>query len=419
MRISTSQFLLGGVPELLAQQSNINQMNREIATGQTLLDAASDPASAGLALQTAAQIQHLAYDSSNADAGAASIQTALGALQQVSTVIDQLRQVALRGADASTTAQQRQALAVQAQGALQDLIRLGNSRAADGTYIFAGSRTAGPPFVTGSNGQIVFAGDAAANTVEIAPGLSVPVGGSGQAIFIDIPAGRDGVAVTAANGNTGSATASVQGITSLDQVAAERLAGVQFEVSFTAAGGSLGYLVTSGTGTPGTPGFAASSTVVASGSFSQGADLQFGGIDLAFTGTPADGDRFVVQPGANSSLFQTVQDLIGSLAAAGPGQTGASAALQQVQNAVANLEAAQGSALSAQASLGAGLAEIHAVQGRNQTESTSAQVRLSGLQSANLPEVLASYSAAVTTLQAASMAFSRIQGLTLFAALRG
>src|SRR5689334_7260799 len=104
MRISTSQFLLGGVPELLAQQSNINQLNREIATGQTLLDAVSDPASAGLAIQTAAQIQHLTYDSSNADAGAAAIQTALGALQQVSTLIGQLRQAALLGADASTSA---------------------------------------------------------------------------------------------------------------------------------------------------------------------------------------------------------------------------------------------------------------------------------------------------------------------------
>lgn len=419
MRISTSQFLLGGMPELLAQQSNINQLNREIATGQTLLDAASDPASAGLAIQTAAQIQHLAYDSSNADAGAASIQTALGALQQISTVVDQLRQVALLGADASTSAQQRQALVTQAQGALQDLIRLGNSRAADGSYIFAGSQTATPPFVTGSGGQLAFAGDAAANTVEIAPGLSVPVGGSGQAVFVDIPAGRDGVAVTAADANTGSATASVQGITNLSQVAAERLAGVQFEVSFTTAGGSLGYVVTSGTGSPGSPGFAASSGVVASGSFSDGADLQFGGIDVAFSGTPADGDRFVVQPGANSSLFETVQDLVGSLAAAAPGQTGSSAALQRVQNAVANLEAAQDSVLSAQASLGAGLAWINAVQARNQTDSTNAQVRLSGLQSANLPEVLASYSAAVTALQAASMAFSRIQGLTLFSVLHG
>ena len=36
MQISTNQFLLGSLGDLLTQQSNVNQLNREIATGQTM-----------------------------------------------------------------------------------------------------------------------------------------------------------------------------------------------------------------------------------------------------------------------------------------------------------------------------------------------------------------------------------------------
>ena len=104
MRISTNQFLLGSLDELLAQQSTANQLNREIATGQTMLDATTDPAGAGQALGVASEINQLAYDTANAQSGTATIQNGLSVLQQVSSLIDQLRQTALQGASTGTTA---------------------------------------------------------------------------------------------------------------------------------------------------------------------------------------------------------------------------------------------------------------------------------------------------------------------------
>ena len=49
MRISTNEFLLGSLDQLLAQESTVNQLNQEIATGQSMLDATTDPAGAGSA----------------------------------------------------------------------------------------------------------------------------------------------------------------------------------------------------------------------------------------------------------------------------------------------------------------------------------------------------------------------------------
>lgn len=418
MRISTTEFLTGTLPELMAQQSNVNQLNREIATGETMPDATADPAGAGLAIETSSEIHRLAYDAGNAQAGAQSIQNALAALQQVSTLVNQLRQTALAGASGTASAGASQSLAAEAQNALQQLVQLANTKDANGNYIFAGSDASTMPFSVAANGQVAFSGDAATNAVEIAPGLSLPVTASGQGIFVNVPAGGNGVAVTADATNSGGAVALVQGVTSISQVAAARAAGTQYRIAFASAGfGSIGYTVVSGSGSPGSSGFAASSGTVASGtldasSFTSGADLRFAGLDVQIEGTPAAGDSFVVQPGATASLFQTAQDLIGALT----DQTG-SVSRQRLQNVLGNLDAAQTSVLSAEAGFGAGLSEIQAVQGQDQTQSAHAQAQLSDLQSANLPQVMANYSASVTALQAAELAFGRIQNLTLFSVI--
>ncbi|MGC2200969.1 MAG: flagellar hook-associated protein FlgL [Stellaceae bacterium] len=415
MRISTNEFLLGSLDDLLAQQSRASQLNRQIASGQTMLDAADDPAGAGEALSIAGEIQRLSYDAGNAQSAAQTIESGLSVLQQVSALIDQLRQTALEGANTGDTGATRQALVSVAQNGLQQLVQLANSQDPNGAYIFGGSKANVAPFQTLPNGQTVFSGDAATNAIEVAPSLTVPVTVSGQGAFTNIPAGDDGVEITASASNSGSASIVSQGVTSVTQVTAERLAGTQFEVVLSAGpGNSLNYTVTSGAGSPGTSGFTAGSGIVASGSFAAGSDLQFGGLDLKLDGTPAAGDRFVVQTAATTSLFQTIQDLISALQTPQQGQPANSVIRQRIENTIANLSGAQANILSTQAALGSNLTEIKAVQGQNSAASTNAQAQLTNLQSANLPQVIASYSESVTALQAAELAFARIQNLSLF-----
>ncbi len=398
--------------DLLAQQSNINQLNRQISTGQTLLTATSDPAGAGEAVGLASGINRLTYDSGNAQTAIQQIQNGLGVLQQVSTLIEQLHQTALQGANAGNSAAANQALAAAAEGGLQQLLQLANSQDANGGYIFAGTKSNAAPFETLPNGQVAFAGDAGANFLEIAPSLTVPASISGQSVFANIPAGENGISVSADAANTGTAYAGTRGVTDIGQLISDRLAGTQYEIAFSSgAGGSLDYTVTSGTGSPGSANFLATSATVASGSFTPGADLQFGGLDISVGGTPAAGDEFYVQPAGTSSLFQTVQGLISALRSS-------TSSPQQIENAIANLDGAQTNILSAEATLGSSLAEIQGVQATLDTQSTNAQAQLTSLQSANLPQVLANYSESVTALQAAELAFAKIQNLSLFSVIQ-
>jgi flagellar hook-associated protein 3 FlgL len=260
----------------------------------------------------------------------------------------------------------------------------------------------------------VFNGDNSTNQVQIAPSLTVGSTVSGQNVFMNVAAGTDGIAVTADANNTGSAYALAQGVTNISQVTAASLAGTQYDISFAQSGQSLTYQVTSGTGAPGTAGYSATEGIIASGTFTAGSSLSFGGVQVEVNGTPAAGDSFAVQPGATTSLFQTVQNVITALEM--PQSTGAETtqATQALQNVISNIAAAQTNVLSAQATLGSNLAEIQSVASQTSSQSTDASTAMSDLQSANMPQVLASYSESLTALQAAEESFSKVQNLSLF-----
>jgi len=415
MRISTNEFLLAATNDMLAQQSNVNQLNREIATGETMLSATTDPSGASQAIGDAATIARFNYDSSNAQAATQSLQNGVSVLTQVGTVLAQLLQTAEQAANGTIGPSERQSLAGEAQGALQQLLQLANSQTAGGNYLFSGSKVATVPYSALPNGQVVYNGDASTNVIEIAPSLSVLSSLSGGGIFTGIPAGAQGLAVTADSSNSGGAYAVAESIVNGSQFSATQLAGTQYAISFAAGpNGSLTYAVASGTGSPGSAGFTATSGVVASGSFTGGSDLVFGGVDIRINGTPAAGDTFDVQTNATTSMFQNVQNLVSTLQSNPAGSAANAQYQQQIQNVLANLGAAQNSTLSAQATLGSNLSEISAVKGEDTSLNTNAQTDLSNLQSANLPQVMANYSESLTALQAAQLAFAKVQNLTLF-----
>jgi len=414
MQISTNEFLLGSLNDLLAQQQNVNTLNREIATGETMLDASSDPGGAGQVIGLANQVGTLAYDTANGQAATQTLQEGVSALQQVTNLLDQLNQTASAAVNGTTTTADRQSDVAAVQSLLTQLVQLANTQGANGGYLFAGSKSNAPAFAMLPSGQVVFNGDAGTNQVEIAPSLSVASTVSGQDVFMNVPAGADGIGVTAGANNTGSSYALAQGVTNVSQVTAATLAGTEYDISFSRSGQSLTYQVTSGTGVPGSAGYNSTAGVVASGSFTSGSSLSFAGIQVQVSGTPASGDSFAVQPGASTSIFQTAQNLIAALGM--PQDTGAQAgqAQQALQNVLAQIQSSQNNVLSAQATLGSGLAEIQSVATQTSTQSADAQTAISNLQSANMPAVLANYSESLTALQAAEESFSKVQNLSLF-----
>ena len=418
MQISTNEFLLGSLSDILAQQENVNKLNREISTGQTLLTPSDNPGAAGQVVGLSNQVGTLNYDTANGQAATQTLQSGVSALQQVTTLLEQLQQTVTAAANGTTTPANRQSDISAAQGLLQQLVQLANTQGSNGGYLFAGSKSNAQAFSALPSGQVVFNGDASTNQVQIAPSLNVTSSISGQGIFMNVPAGTSGVAVSASGSNTGTAYALAQGVTNVSQVTAAALAGTQYDISFSGSGTSLTYQVTSGHGTPGSAGYTASSGVIASGSYTVGSGIAFAGIEVQVSGTPAAGDNFVVQPGASTNVFQTVQDFITSLGMTQGNGAQTAQAQQAMQNVLSQIVNAQTNVLSAQATLGTSLSQITTVSQQTSSQNAGANTVISNLQSANLPQVLANYSESLTSLQAAELSFSKVQDLSLFQYIR-
>jgi len=156
--------------------------------------------------------------------------------------------------------------------------------------------------------------------------------------------------------------------------------------------------------------------------YEDGAIIDVGGVSFPISGTPQDGDTFAIDPHPNASnmdLFGTLNDLISAL-----GQPVANDPVAQAkmlnQLATANKTFSLGldNILTVKASVGSRMNELDALGATGTQKGLSYSKQLSGLEEIDLYEVISDLSLRNVALQAASSAFSMIQGSSLFSTRR-
>ncbi|MGH6967854.1 MAG: hypothetical protein ACREEN_01950, partial [Stellaceae bacterium] len=146
MRISTNEFFLGTLNDMLAQEANVSKLNQQIASGQSVTDATDNPTAAAAILDTSNQIDQITTNAANAQAVSSTMNETLSVLNQVDSLLNQVQSTALQGATATSSSADRQALATSVQGSLQELVQLSNTQLSNGQYIFGGSQSTNAPF---------------------------------------------------------------------------------------------------------------------------------------------------------------------------------------------------------------------------------------------------------------------------------
>ncbi|MCR2831253.1 flagellar hook-associated protein FlgL [Acidithiobacillus ferrooxidans] len=394
---------------ILQDQAQLANLNQQMATGQAVNSPADNPSAAASSLQLGQQISALSLDGATAGLAQSSLQNMSSTVGSISSLVQSLRQTALAAANGTTNSQDRLALAGSVNQGLQQLVQLGNTQTPDGNYLLSGSQSNTQPFSSNGSG-VAYQGDAGTNALQIAPGLTVPTSLSGQFLLMDIPTGNGYAAVNAASGNTGTATVSVGGVSNLVAATAMDTGNQSYTLGFATAGSGVAqsfYTVTN-----------ASGTVVSSGAYTPGAAIDVAGNQFTINGNPASGDSFQIAPAKNQSLFQTVNQMANLLSQGASNGAGGAQFDQGMSNVLSSLNQGLTRLLTGQAAIGSSLAQINAIAGVNQTQSSNDQIAQSNLISANLPAVATQFEQGSTALQAALSAFSAMQGLNLFATLK-
>ena len=394
MRITQSMEQAQFLASLNQLESNISQTQNQISTGLSFTTASQNPVDAGLVSNYNATLAQSQQYTSNANSAQTDINTEDTALTQVQTQLQSLRDLALEANSGTVSTENLTAIAAQATQIQSSLLSLANTQDGNGNFIFAGNAVQTQPFTLTATGAD-YAGDQGQQKVQIAAGLNVATGDTGDAVFNQIKTGNGTFTVTPSAGNTGSG---IIGATSVSDPSA--YAGGSYSINFTAANT---YQVLS-----------SSDAVVTSGTYTAGQTISFSGLQVSLSGQPAAGDSFSVAPSTNQSVFTTVQNLIDAL------QTGVSGSGSQTQlsNSVAaalnNIDQALSQTSTVQAGVGGRLNLITTQLSVATSQQAQLQQSITSLQGLNYASAVTSLDSQNTTLSAAMQAFTLTQGLSLF-----
>jgi len=393
IRIANSTYYQEAVSSIDRNQSTLSQVQAQMSSGLRIQTAADDPAGAGQILG----INKAIADTTQWQSNAGALQTSLGlentALTSVNSALQQIQPRALQANNPTISSSDRQSIAAEMQQQYNIILQQANAQDASGNYLFAGTAGGGAPF-SQTAGGVSYNGNSNVNMLALGATSEIAAGDPGDAVFMQLKSGDGDISVGAAAANTGSASLSAASVTDSSQYD-----GGSYTVKF--SGGQY-QVLDSG------------NNVVSSGTYGDGTAIQFRGVSLTLTGTPADGDSFSVGPSQAQSVFSTVQNLISLVQ--NPGGNAAQRAQNQtaIYGALQSLGGAQDHVTDVLAGVGARQQAVSSATSQLSSRSTQLQTALTNLDGLDYAQATAQFSQTQLTLQAAEQSYVQIQGLSLF-----
>ncbi len=403
MRISTLNIFNTATNQLGTLQSGIARTQMQLATERRILTPADDPVASARALEVSQAQEMNAQFATNRMNARSSLSHVETTLQDAGNLLQDIQQLAVNAGNGTMVLSDRQALATELEGRLEDLLGVANTSDGAGGYLFSGYMATTQPF-TRTPGGAQYQGDQGQRQLQVGASRKLPLSASGSAVFEAIPTGNGSFQTQAAGANTGAAVISSGSVTDRSQ-----LNGHDYALSFTVTGtpAVTTYTVNDTSTTPAT-------AVLSNQPYEPGKTISFGGMSFDIKGQPANGDSFTVKPSEKQSVFTTVTDLIAALRAPADGSSGKAALTNSLNTAMDNLKAAHDNVLTVQASMGAHLKELDYLDSAGDDLNIHYASTLSDLQDLDVVKAISDFQQQQTTLQAAQMSFKTMSGLSLF-----
>ncbi|WP_249186701.1 flagellar hook-associated protein 3 [Pseudomonas sp. KB-10] len=183
MRISSIQAFNNGVSGLGRNYSNLIRTQEQISSGNRILTPADDPVASVRLLQLEQQQAVLKQYKDNLIAADNSLVQEETTLNSVNTVMQRVRELAVRAGGGALSAEDRQSIAKELEEREAELLNLMNSQNARGEYLFSGNLGKTEPFVRNPDGTYSYMGDEGQRSLQVASSTNVAINDNGKRLF--------------------------------------------------------------------------------------------------------------------------------------------------------------------------------------------------------------------------------------------
>jgi len=269
--INTNVMSLVAQQNLSSSQNSLSTSMARLSSGMRINSAKDDAAGLGISQRMTAQINGLDQAARNANDGISLTQTAEGALQQVTTNLQRIRELAVQSANGSNSSVDRSSLNAEAQQLMAENNRIAQQQQYNGVNLLDGSFS-NQSFQVGANaGQVITIGAIAnANSSALGTYTSASVTGAAATTFTAVTAGDlqiNGVSV----GGIGAASSATQRASQIrdainsvaDQTGVYAINDTGTTVTLNSSGNAGITVSLAGTGTTATTGLTAATTAAA------------------------------------------------------------------------------------------------------------------------------------------------------------
>ncbi len=396
MRISTNTLYNANVNVLNQQQAQLLHTQQQISTQRRILTPADDPIASARVLEVSQADASNSQYAANRNVALNSTSMSEGVLQSVTNLLQDVRTLAVNAGSGVLNNSDRQTIATDLSGHLEELLALANSTDGIGNYLFSGFQGKTQPFVN-SNTGVQYQTDDGQRMIQVSSSRQLAASDSGADIFMRIKNGNGTFITQAAPANVGNGIVSSGTVTN-----PTLLTGNNYQVTFSVVAGVTTYGVTNTT-----PGALVPVPVAAGTPYVSGQVISFDGLQFDVTGAPASGDAFTVAPSTNESIFKTISNLITALRTPIPPGGAIATALNSLDRGMDNV-------LTVRASLGTRMRELDALQSAGESMGVQYKQTLSQLQDVDLNKAISDLTQQRTSLEAAQKSFLAVSGLSLF-----
>ena len=189
MRVSTLNLYNTSSTQLNNLQSALARTQMQLSTGRSILSPADNPVASARALEVSQSQGMNEQYATNRSSAKSALAATEGALQNAGSLIQDIQTLAVNAGNGTMLPSDREALAVELEGRLQDLLGVANTSDGNGGYLFSGYKTTTVPF-TSTPGGAQYQGDQGVRQLQVGDSRKMPLSASGSAIFEAIPTGN-------------------------------------------------------------------------------------------------------------------------------------------------------------------------------------------------------------------------------------